>query len=43
MEAVGAMLDGVEEGEELNFMSALMEYFKQRKTRAEVQRKILGE
>jgi hypothetical protein len=43
MEAVGAMLDGVEEGEELNFMSALMEYFKQRKTRAEVQCKILGE
>ena len=43
MDAVGAMLDGVEEGEELNFMSALVEYFKQRKTRAEVQRKILGE
>ena len=42
LDAVAEMLDTVEGGEELNFMSALMAYFRERKTRAEVQKKILG-
>jgi DNA repair exonuclease SbcCD nuclease subunit len=43
LDAVAEMLDTVTEGEELNFRAALETYFKQRKTRAEVQKKILGE
>ena len=43
LEAVGELLDAAVDGDELDFRSALETYFRKRKTRAEVQRKILGE
>ena len=43
LEAVGALLDEMDVADELDFYTALQAYFRARKVRADVQKKIMGE